>query len=328
MKSKKTSFELNTWNCISLLKCLAALLITNAHLGPFYPEHFKFLSFGGALGNSLFFFCSGWSLAGGVMKTDFVHWYLKRATRILIPVWTFMLITYCILVNTYHWNQMLQTPYWFLNAILLFYIPYYFIVKYVPKWILPICASLYLGCIIEFELIPHNCWMLEESVNDVYVHYWFYSLIMLLGSYYRLMSKTIITSINSAKRNIINYAAITLISFLIYMGVKYYIIHITSPNYNFQLFLPILLVVFAVSFYNLSLHLFRVWPSVCNNKVVNFMTSITLEIYVVQFTTSHYLVHLPFPIGLICNIFMILICAKILNLISSHIIKTIQTICG
>lgn len=321
---KNTDSQSNSWNCITFLKCLAALLITNAHLGPFYPEQFQFLSFGGALGNSLFFLCSGWALVDGVKKMSFRDWYCKRAIRVLIPVWTFMLITSCLRINSYHWNQILQTPYWFLNAILLFYIPYYSIVRQTSKWLLPICAFLYLGCVIEFELVSHDKWMMEESVNDVYIHYWFYFLIMLLGSYLRGNLKSINLSSKTALKYCIIYGALTLISFMAYMGDKYYIIHVDFPNYNYQLLLPILLVAFAVSFYCLSLYLFQLWPQICKNKIVNFIAGITLEIYVVQFTTSHYLVHLPFPLGMISNILMIMVCAKLLNLVSSYIVTTIN----
>lgn len=321
---KETSSELNSWNCITFLKCLAALLITNAHLGPFYPERFQFLSFGGALGNSLFFLCSGWALVGGVKKMSFPNWYIKRAIRVLIPVWSFMLITSCMFINSYNWCQFFQTPYWFLNAILLFYIPYYLIIRYAKVLILPICGLLSLGCIFEFMIVPHNNWMIEESVNDVYIHYWYYFIIMLVGAWIRLKVNSDNSNYEISSRRCAVWLLGGLFFFFVYMGNKFFIIHTSHPIYSFQLLLPICLVGFAVCLYFWGINLCRLGSLICNNIVINFIASITLEIYIVQFSVSHYLVFLPFPIGIISNIAVILSCAKLLNIISSRIVQLIS----
>lgn len=47
---------------IDILKFFAALLITNSHMGLLYPESLVKLSTGGAIGDVLFFFCSGFTL--------------------------------------------------------------------------------------------------------------------------------------------------------------------------------------------------------------------------------------------------------------------------
>lgn len=43
---------------IDILKCLAAIIITNSHMDILYPCC-KALATGGAIGDALFFFCSG-----------------------------------------------------------------------------------------------------------------------------------------------------------------------------------------------------------------------------------------------------------------------------
>ena len=47
---------------IDILKFFAALLITNSHMGMLYPDSLVKLSTGGAIGDVLFFFCSGFTL--------------------------------------------------------------------------------------------------------------------------------------------------------------------------------------------------------------------------------------------------------------------------
>ena len=51
---------------IDILKCFAALIITNSHMDILYPK-FGALATGGAIGDALFFFCSGFTLFLGRM---------------------------------------------------------------------------------------------------------------------------------------------------------------------------------------------------------------------------------------------------------------------
>ena len=51
----------NRNNGIDILKCLAAILITNSHMDMMYPK-FSLMATGGAIGDALFFFCSGFTL--------------------------------------------------------------------------------------------------------------------------------------------------------------------------------------------------------------------------------------------------------------------------
>lgn len=46
---------------IDILKCFAALLITNSHMNMLYGDY-RFLATGGCIGDVLFFFCSGFTL--------------------------------------------------------------------------------------------------------------------------------------------------------------------------------------------------------------------------------------------------------------------------
>lgn len=46
---------------IDILKCIAAILITNSHMGMLYGKY-SVLATGGAIGDALFFFVSGFTL--------------------------------------------------------------------------------------------------------------------------------------------------------------------------------------------------------------------------------------------------------------------------
>lgn len=51
---------------IDILKCIAALLITNSHMELLYGKY-SVMATGGAIGDVLFFFCSGFTLFLGRM---------------------------------------------------------------------------------------------------------------------------------------------------------------------------------------------------------------------------------------------------------------------
>ena len=52
---------------IDIVKFLAVLLIINSHADVMYP-HYKMLATGGAIGDCLFLFCSGFTLFWGGAK--------------------------------------------------------------------------------------------------------------------------------------------------------------------------------------------------------------------------------------------------------------------
>ncbi len=56
------------------------LLVFNSHLDRIYP--IKEFATGGAIGNTIFFFISGYILLIGVSKRSFFDWYIDKAKRI------------------------------------------------------------------------------------------------------------------------------------------------------------------------------------------------------------------------------------------------------
>ena len=83
---------------IDILKCIAAIIITNSHMDLLYGKYVV-LATGGAIGDALFFFCSGYTLFLG-RNSDFFNWYKRRINRIYptIFAWAF---SHCIYVNKY-----------------------------------------------------------------------------------------------------------------------------------------------------------------------------------------------------------------------------------
>lgn len=83
---------------IDILKCFAAIVITNSHMDILYPK-FGALATGGAIGDVLFFFCSGFTLFLGRMGR-FDNWYKRRINRIYPTVFAWAILGSLYLVIT------------------------------------------------------------------------------------------------------------------------------------------------------------------------------------------------------------------------------------
>ncbi|MCI5166721.1 MAG: hypothetical protein D3903_11655 [Candidatus Electrothrix sp. GM3_4] len=85
------------------LRVMAIFLIVNSHLSELYPV--SSMSFGGHLGNTIFYFISGLGLSISYSRSPISTsaWFRKRITKILIPVLLFLFI-----LNFGNWNVFLQ----------------------------------------------------------------------------------------------------------------------------------------------------------------------------------------------------------------------------
>lgn len=75
---------------IDILKCIAAIVITNSHMELLYGKY-SVLATGGAIGDVLFFFCSGFTLFLG-KKGRFDNWYKRRINRIYPTVFAWAIM--------------------------------------------------------------------------------------------------------------------------------------------------------------------------------------------------------------------------------------------
>lgn len=133
---------------IDILKSFAVLAITNSHMDMLYVKY-SGLATGGAIGDALFFFASGFTILLGGGKT-FDNFYKRRIKRIYPTVLAWALMD-CLLFG--HERNMVDTLLhgggWFVSCIMLYYILFYFVKKYLTahlKWLLLITlvASMFL----------------------------------------------------------------------------------------------------------------------------------------------------------------------------------------
>ena len=276
---------------LSLMRFLAVILITNSHIGPLYPPHLQFLSTGGALGNSLFFFCSGFALYLSNRDTGFAPWAIRRFTRIYPSLWIFMTVCFLGGIQSFRLPDIIIPTFWFLQAIFVFYVFFFYSIKFFERQLWKVCAAFIFPLLVTYFYVPHHEWIIENTEHNHFLHWYFYYIIMLFGAI-AAQRRTNTESPSSIARPL---SAVLLIV-TVYYSFKIYILHSASPIYDVQLCIPILLTLF-------SIYMFRLFERLSNigtkktAAIVNYIASLTLDIYIVQFVIMGYFTRYTFPFG-------------------------------
>lgn len=164
---------------VVLFKFLAALLITYSHMKILFPKY-DWLITGGAVGDALFFFCSGFTLFLG-RKCSFANWYGRRVSRIYpsIIVWALM----SALVFGWMWNitDLLTTPrYWFIPCIMVYYAIFYVIRELLAQHLKVVFyVSLALITVMSFFILDMSSSVMYAQVSFMRVYFFIF---MLMGA--------------------------------------------------------------------------------------------------------------------------------------------------
>ena len=164
---------------IDILKFFAVLLITNSHMEILYGRY-SMLATGGAIGDVLFFFCSGFTLfLGQERRLD--NYYKRRINRIYPTV--FM---WALLASVFFGQQndmtyiVLYGGGWFVSCIMIYYFVLYFIRKFAFKHLKPVFFFFALLALVWYMVMekPTN----YNMYGATYFKWCHYFLFMLLGA--------------------------------------------------------------------------------------------------------------------------------------------------
>ena len=266
---------------ITLLRALAACLITNAHYVGIYPT--DLIANGGLIGDIIFFAVSGYCLYN--VKGNFVHWYTKRVVRCYLPV---VLITtvylilgfYSFSVHSAVWWYVYPTYYHFVASIVLLYIPFYFIMKYdvLRKRIPHIMSVLFVVCMVIYLLpIYDKSYYHIDTVREPMIRFLFMES-MLLGAYFKQRGEAIMKGFKA------RYLFGTIFCFILYFASKIVFSKIPYMS-NFQIinWFTIFALLYCVFMLFASIEKKYVKLPQWIKRAVGFLAGITLEIYVVQY---------------------------------------------
>lgn len=124
---------------IDFVKFIAVFLVMNSHMGMCYPRY-QFLATGGAIGDALFFFVSGFTLflgSGEGKSVRFDEWYKRRIRRIYPSLLSVAIIgTFLFGQEEAFGDIIIAKRYWFIQCIFALYPILYLAKKFVTRHIL------------------------------------------------------------------------------------------------------------------------------------------------------------------------------------------------
>lgn len=314
---------------VTVLRALAAAIITNSHYTGVYPT--DLIANGGLYGDVIFFAVSGFCLVN--IKDNFLRWYGKKLLRIF-PATILITAIFCAfgLFKCDFENGIVKgiismfiypTTYHFIASIIVLYIPFYFIMKI--DWFrnrIPLVAgAVALVWILIYIFIYDKSYYHIDTVREPMIRFLFF-MAMLLGAYFRLKKEKFIN-----KKSVLSWVALPIL-FAVYFVSKILFSRVESIS-NFQIINQVILLTFlAVTIRCLASidSTLEKLPKFIKD-IINFISGITLEIYLVQIPLIHILNIFPFPLNWIFITTVIILLAFILSKVSFVIQNGIDKMC-
>ena len=313
---------------ITFLRALAACLITNAHYTSIYPT--DFIANGGLIGDVLFFAVSGYCLYNvkyELSAKGFLRWYGKRIWRCYLPVvimtGIYMLIgLYSLSEHNALWWYIYPTYYHFIASIIVLYIPFFFIMKIemLKKNVPKIMSGLAVVWLIVYIVFYDKSHYHIDTVREPMIRFLFMES-MLLGAWFRQNDQKLRNDFKTI------YPIISAVAFVFYFASKLLFSRrqsLSSFQFINQIMIFVLLFFLFRTFCGLDHKLENMPKRV--KSVVEWLSKLTLEIYVVQYVLIDVIRQqgLMFPINWICITLSILVSAFILHFVCDKIYKSVD----
>lgn len=303
---------------IDILKFFAVILITNSHMDLLYGR-WSILATGGAIGDALFFFCSGFTLFLG-QKRRFDNYYKRRIQRIYPTVFMNALLA-CLFFHRQHdiVFVLLHGGGWFVSCIMIYYVVLYFIHKYAFHRLKTVFIA-YVLFIVAWYFMQNRS-MDFNMYGETYFKWGHYFLFMLFGA---IVGTNNLNNTHSSfiKRNtFMTILSIVLFYFIIIIGRKFSImcdIQIISLA-------PLLFVIYYLYRLCSSQQITSFFLTSRFSSIMKIISGLCLEIYLVQgfLLTDKYNNIFPFNIPAI--FFCIILLAYVLRCMARWFSQTFRT---
>lgn len=310
-----------------VLKLIAVLLILNSHFDLLYPEKLRVLATGGTWGNTIFFAVSGYFTR---VESDFVPYMRKKVIRLYPSVLIFTFITVVLqlrnvvienaadLIAEFIW----PTYYWFVGALVLFYIVLYLLERRkIVSSRFPVFTAAFWGILLLYYgccIADKNVWCMEKmgfASFEGWLKVLYYFYVFALG-YFLMKNSGICRKISAG------CSAVSIIfGALGYMGYKLLLVKAYIPM-RFQILAPVFACFLAMGALCLTLSYKKNGRDgkTSVEKVVTCLSSLSLEMYLVQFTVIHFFEGYLFPLNMVMASAASFALAYILKKFSSYLV--------
>jgi len=166
----------------TLMLFAATSLITLSHLDAFVPD--PRIATGGAIGNSLFFFLSGYGLAMSLNSanadasvTSLLAYIRKRLSRLYPAV--FIVACAMLAANRIGISGITDvaevfiwpTPFWFISAVMVFYVPVFYLARLTPAGIATAMALLVVPYLFFYSQLDLSKFVVEGPDYFKWINY-------------------------------------------------------------------------------------------------------------------------------------------------------------
>ena len=296
---------------IDILKFVAVFMVMNSHMAVCYPKY-SVLATGGAIGDALFFFASGFTLFLGT-SIRFDNWYKRRINRIYPSILSTAIFAYAVWGFQENIGDiLLGKRYWFVGCILIYYVILYPIKEYKDGKYAKGC--LILGGVIC--IVAYLCFF--NTGKSIYKGGLFrclvYFLIMLQGA---IMGKQMQSYSYKHYHVLMLMASVLLWYAMFFIGRRSWILLLS--------FIPLFGITRYLYFVCLAPIFKNLYNKIIVGNVLYIVSQLCLEVYLIQkfvFTDSLNNIF-PFNIPIIMfNVIVVAYCVRILSNFVSQTFKS------
>lgn len=279
----------------TLMLFMATCLITLSHLDNFVPD--PRIATGGAIGNALFFFLSGFGLtmslnAGGSggAEPSLLAYLRKRVLRlypaallvacVMLAVGMIGITTPADLVKTFIW----PTPFWFISAVMAFYVPIFYLARLQPRGIAIAMGLLLIPYAIFYSQLDLSRFVVEGDDYFKWINYFGITLMGCLVARLQLRPELSLAAIAGLALSLLAFLVAKLTVFRFDLGELQFVFHV--------LLYPIIFFSYQVLAAETVVRPLRAMPFY---PAIALLAGLTLEIYLTQTAWIHWLEAQNYP---------------------------------
>lgn len=311
----------------SFLRFVAIICIANSHLDALYPV--TLLATGGSIGNALFFMLSGYGLflSSNIQDKPFLPWYKRRILRIYPSLWLATILMIVIAqsawrtLGIFDYVRMFVWPtaYWFITALMIFYVIFYFIwQRQNYKYFLVGIFILVLPYLYFYLTMIDLSFYSIEGPASGYFKCIFYLQTMFFGGYLAGCAR-------SDQPNLFKDGLALVFFIALYYGILFFMSKFGGCHYQAVTHLLMFPILFFFLRFAESNEITALVQSKYVGMVISLMAALTLEIYLLHGSVRQFpfVLKTIFPLNIVVFWVVSVALAYSLNRVSGWMMKAI-----
>lgn len=308
---------------IDLIKFLAVLFIINSHADMCYPK-FSALATGGAIGDALFLFCSGYTLFWGGLKR-FDNWYKRRVNRIYPSVFACLIVSAIIGKLTFESLNLVKLGgSSFVLAIMIYYVLLYCVQKWFINRIPWVIGATAVVTLVAYWFFPYKYEVSNKGLYGITTLFrWIpYFAMMLMGAWLGLKTKRGEMQVKTTwKDPVLMIACLVVFYGIQFMAKK---VHAVAP---WQIVTVPFLAGIVYYFWRCcnAEWLRKVYGTKIGNWLIMAIGGLCLESYLIQFSLFTDKLNFLFPLNIPLMMLIILVVSYVCRCLARIISQTFRT---